>query len=62
MKMKMQLIQTKLMKVFVNWQNLMNKEFQHWAESALIEMIKMKMQMIQFMSSMHLMKVGDKSK
>jgi CRISPR/Cas system CSM-associated protein Csm2 small subunit len=30
--------------------NIPNKEFQHWMESKLIEVMKMKMQMIQFVS------------
>jgi hypothetical protein len=52
------------MKVIHISQNMMNKEFQHFVESQLIEMMKMKMQMIQFVSilnliQMKLMKVID---
>jgi DNA topoisomerase IA len=42
----------KLMKVIYNWKNMMNKEFRHCMESKLIEVMNMKMQMIQFASAM----------
>jgi hypothetical protein len=56
----------KLMKVIYNIKNMMNKEFQHCVESKLIEVMKMKMPMIQFVSivnliQMKLMKVIDKT-
>jgi hypothetical protein len=44
------LIQMKLTKVIDNLKNKMNKEFQHWMESQLIEVMNLKMQMIQFVS------------
>jgi hypothetical protein len=40
----------KLMKVIYKMKNMMNKAFQHWMESKLIEVMNMKMQMIQFVS------------
>jgi hypothetical protein len=38
------------MKVIDKMKNIPNKEFQHWMESKLIEVMKMKMLLIQFVS------------
>jgi hypothetical protein len=40
----------KWMKVIDNVKNMMNKEFQHWMESKLIEVIKMRTLLIQLVS------------
>jgi hypothetical protein len=42
------------MKVIYNLKNMKNKEFQHSLESKLIEVMKMKMQMIQLVSNVNL--------
>jgi hypothetical protein len=47
---KLNLIQMKLMKVIYMMKNMMNKEFQHFVESQLIEVRKMKMHLSQFVS------------
>jgi hypothetical protein len=57
----------KLMKVEDMMKNIMNKEFQHFVESQLIKVKKVKIQMIQFVSilnliQMELMKVINKMK
>jgi hypothetical protein len=49
--MKMQMIQKKLMKMIHILKNMINQEFQHFAESQLIEVRKMKMHMIEFDSN-----------
>jgi hypothetical protein len=51
------LIQMKLMKCSDNLKNMMNKEFQHFVESQLIEVRNMKMQMIQFVSILNLIQM-----
>jgi hypothetical protein len=45
------------MKVIYNNKNMMNKEFQHCVESKLIEVMMMKMQMIQFVSIVNLIQM-----
>jgi hypothetical protein len=55
------------MKVIYKMKNMMNQEFEQWKESKLIEVMKMKMQMIQFvlivnLIQMKLMKVMYKMK
>jgi hypothetical protein len=50
-------IRMKLMTVIHNLKNIMNQEFQHWMESQLIEVMKMKMQMKQFVSIVNLIQM-----
>jgi hypothetical protein len=38
----------KLMKVIYKMKNILNQEFEQWKESKLIEVMKMKMHLIQF--------------
>jgi hypothetical protein len=55
--MKMQMIQMKVMKVIHILKNMINQEFQHFAESQSIEMRKMKMHMIEFVSILNLIQM-----
>jgi hypothetical protein len=51
------LIQMKLMKVIDNDKNMMIQEFQHFLEFQLIEVMKLKMHLIQFESIVNLTQI-----
>jgi heme/copper-type cytochrome/quinol oxidase subunit 2 len=51
------LIQIKLIKVISKIKNILNQEFEQWKESQLIEVMKMKMYLIQFVSIVNLIQM-----
>jgi hypothetical protein len=50
-------IMLEVMKVIHKMKNMMNKEFQHYEESQLIEVMKMKMHLIQFVLIVNLIQM-----
>jgi hypothetical protein len=51
------LVQMKLMKVICNMTNILNKEFQHFVKSQVIEMMKKRIHIIQFVSVLNLIQM-----